>query len=151
MKLHFKRYVLIGLVGLVAFWGINNVLSTTASAHSKYTTTPTSLRGTWYAKRDSNGDSNKVVITKYTFSVTSYHNGKKNGAVWTLSGKKSKNSSKRLNYSKKTKSGYYYIVIKGGEHSWPLKRTTHKGKSALVTFGWDPIHQKTDHGYFYKK
>ncbi|HBF76093.1 MAG TPA: hypothetical protein DDW71_12650 [Lactobacillus sp.] len=150
MKLHLKRYLFIGLVIFVALLGIN-ALATTASAHSKYTTTPTSLRGTWCSKRNSDGDSNKVVISRYTFSVTYYHNGKKNGSTWTLSGKRSTNSYKRLNYSKKSKNGYYYIVIKGGEHGWPLKRTTHNKKTALVTFGWNPIHQKTIHSYFYKK
>ncbi|MCH5461671.1 hypothetical protein HC026_03405 [Lactobacillus sp. LC28-10] len=149
MKLQFKRYILVGLVAVATLLGFN-ALSTTASAHTKYTTTPTSLRGTWFSK-SSGGDSNKLKITKYTFSVYYYHNGKKSDSTWTLSGKKSPSSYSRLNYTKKSKSGYYSIVIKGGDQGWPLKRTTHHGKATLVTWGWDPIHQKTDHSYFYKK
>lgn len=149
MKLRFKRYIFVGFVAVVTLLSFNT-LSTTASAHTKYTTTPTSLRGTWVSKSNE-GYSNKLKITKYTFSVYYYHNGKKSSSTWTLSGKKSPSSYSRLNYTKKSKSGYYSIIIKGGDQGWPLKRTTHHGKAALVTWSANPIQHKTDHSYFYKK
>ncbi|GAX06728.1 hypothetical protein IWT25_02075 [Secundilactobacillus pentosiphilus] len=140
----FKNYIIIGLVAVIALIGMS-AISQSASAHSKYTTTPTSLRGKWVSKTQ------YVVISKYEFSVSSYKHGKKSNDTWSVSGKRKTSSGYRLSVSKKSKSGYYRLGIAKGESGWPLKRTHHKGKTALVTYGWNPMTHKAIHSYFYKK
>lgn len=112
---------------------------TTVNAATKRAVTPLSLRGTWQ-QRTSKKWVTKIKITKHTFSVADYKNGKKEEGSWTVGDKKKKGSKNPFNgmplYVKKGKKGYTFIGRDARGQRWHLKRVTHKKRQALRDDGW---------------
>lgn len=132
------------IVLTVALLGISigslGVTSTTARAKSKYVTTPTSVRGKWFQSyKGSKNTGQYLRITKYTFYVANYMNGHKESGSWSVSGKKHmKYIGMQLFVSKQSsKKGYWYIGGNGSDGIWHLKRTIHRGKKALKSWGYN--------------
>lgn len=133
------KQVLLGALTVLAVAGTTAVLPT-ASASAKRTVTPANFRGTWQA-RISKKEVQKVKITKYSFSVSQYKNGKKEEGSWTVGNKKRKHSKNPFNgvplYVHKAKKGYTFIGVKRRGQLWHLKRVTHKKKVSLRDDGWE--------------
>lgn len=139
------------LIGVVYFGNVQK-----ASA-SHYTTIPRVLRGTWITPLKKH-EEQLIEMTKYTFYVADYKDGKKGSGSWKVSGKKFMPGThdRQLAASKHAnKYGYWSVGGNDSEAVWILKPTIHNGKRALKSLEPNighPIGQP-DYliGYYYRK
>ncbi|AYM02670.1 hypothetical protein D8911_06530 [Levilactobacillus brevis] len=132
------KQICISTLTVFAITGIT-VVTPTTNAAAKRAVAPKSMRGTWQTRLGKNRVE-KLKITKYTFSVNDYKNGKVEGSGWMVGDKKDKHSTNPFNgkpmYIKKDKKGYTFIGRNVMGQRWHLKRVTHKKRQALRDDGW---------------
>lgn len=143
-----KKFILVALFALLL--GVTAPMAS-VSAHPKYVTTPKLLRGKWYYHH-----SNKtqyIKITKYTFHVDNYKNGKKQPGSFTASGKKLIGKISMLHLSTHvSKKGYRLIGLSESNADWNLKKVKHHGKAALKCWSYNPKNLKLKMvSYYYHK
>ncbi|WP_407889867.1 hypothetical protein [Levilactobacillus sp. N40-8-2] len=132
------KRLLLGTLTVLAIAGTTTILPTT-SASAKRAVTPTNFRGTWQTRINKKTVRN-LKITKFTFGVTDYKNGKAEEGAWTVGDKKQKHSKSPFKwtplYLHKDKKGYTFIGANRLGQLWHLKRVTHKKRAALRDDGW---------------
>lgn len=136
----FKRIIVsTGVLGLGLSLGVAGTPNRSAQASGRhYTKTPISLRGTWTTPTKK-GSTQLLKITKYTFYVAGYQNGKKQPGSWGVSGKKflPVGNQTQLFVSKhRSPKGYWSIGGADSDGIWNLKRVHHHGRLALKSWGY---------------
>ncbi len=127
------------------------VLSLTAvagqiDAQAKVVTVPTSLRGRWFSK--GSYGTQFIKMTKYTFYVANYVNGRKQSGSWGVSGRRYISGTKiptLYRSSHKTPKGYWKIGAAHSDGVWYLKRVHHNGRVALRS--WSPYDNSISYYY----
>jgi hypothetical protein len=119
-----------------------------------FTTIPKVLWGTWVTP-SKNHEEQLIKMTKYTFYVENYKNGKKEGGPINVSGKKLLPATHdyQLAASKHAnRHGYWSVGCNDSDGVWYLKPTIHNGKktlkSAELNIGSSPKYLIS---YYYKK
>lgn len=113
---------------------------TDASAKIKYTTTPTSLRGTWYRKATNFRGYDKLVISKYAFKYVFSKQGATSILSGTKPGYKGSNHSD-LAVSKRNSHGYYGVgrwATDSGSYWKKVTRRIH-GKTYVALKEYAPV------------
>lgn len=145
------------IISITIILGFSYFSSNQEASASHYTTIPRVLRGTWITPLKKH-EEQLIKMTKYTFYVADYKDGKKGSGSWKVSGKKfiPGTHDRQLAASKHAnKYGYWSVGGNDSDGVWTLKPIIHNGKRALESptpnIG-HPIGQP-DYliGYYYRK
>lgn len=129
----------------------------TANAKRTYTTTPSSLRGTWYSYQPTYGNTGtknkwyKMKISKYIFNYNGYKISGKSKAVAGLPGYKLAKHKVPINEKHTIFNGYWMIGVSYTDNTYCLQRVHHKNKIALKELVSDPPQKPSIYYWYHTK